>query len=88
MQDIQEKALSDAWFYASLVEDFKSYALSRIFAKSDFRETINDPTWLHIYPENSKIANLAVSEFDTLACLFATRCKYVGLRVFSGQSQV
>lgn len=85
MQNIQEKALSDAWFYAELVEDFKNFSLLRVFSKSELKETVNEPTgiWLHIYPDNRNIANLAVSEFDALACLFSTRGRYVGLRVFN-----
>lgn len=87
MQNIQERALADAWFYASLAEDLN---LSSVFAKTEFKETINEPTgyWLHVYPDNSKIASLAVSEFDNLACLFAIRGRYVGLRVFSEGNQL
>lgn len=85
-----ERALRDAQFYIALLEDFSSYAMNIVFSKSEFRETIGEPTgtWVHIYPGNQKIANLAVNDFDLLASIFGIKRNYVGLRIFSEENKL
>ncbi|HEY9633075.1 MAG TPA: hypothetical protein V6D14_06705 [Coleofasciculaceae cyanobacterium] len=85
MDNLRERALRDAQFYAALLKDFNSSALVRVFENAKIKETVGESTgiWVHIYSPTKKLANSAIEIFDLLSTLFSINSKYVGLRVFT-----